>query len=95
MKITKKVVFIAKEDSIDEMKKLLDTMIEASRAEDGCELYNIYQLKNRPAEFVVVETWRDELALKGHQESAHYKHYKSNFEQYCAEKYSDEMEILG
>ena len=95
MKITKKVVFIAKEDSIEQMRALLVTMIEASRAEDGCELYNIYQLKNRPAEFVVVETWRDESALKGHQDSAHYKHYKANFEPFCAEKFSDEMEILG
>ena len=95
MKITKKVVFIAKEGSIEQMRELLITMIEASRAEDGCELYNIYQLKNRPTEFVVIETWRDEVALKGHQNSAHYKHYKANFEPYCAEKFSDEIEILG
>ena len=95
MKITKKVVFIAKEDSVEQMRELLITMIDASREEVGCELYNIYQLKNRPTEFVVVETWRDDEALKGHQNSAHYKHYKSTFEQYCAEKYSDEMELLG
>lgn len=95
MEITKKVVFVAKEENISELKALLETMIEASRAEDGCLLYNIYQLKNDPKTFVVVETWADETKLKGHQNTEHYKHYKANFEQFTADKYSDEMVILG
>lgn len=95
MEITKKVVFIAKDESISELKALLETMIEASRREDGCLLYNIYQLKNKPTEFVVVETWENEEKLKGHQNTTHYKHYKANFEQFTADKYSDEMSILG
>jgi quinol monooxygenase YgiN len=95
MEITKKVVFIAKDECIEELKNLLITMIDASRAEPGCTLYNIYQLKNKPTEFVVVETWENEEYLKGHQETVHYKHYKANFEVYTADKYSDEMSILG
>ena len=95
MKITKKVVFIAKDECVEELKVLLETMIEASRAEDGCLLYNIYQLKNKPTEFVVVETWKNSDKLKGHQNTPHYKHYKANFEQFTADKYSDEMNILG
>lgn len=95
MKITKKVVFVAKNECIEELKALLETMIEASRLEDGCLLYNIYQLKNKPTEFVVIETWENEEKLKGHQNTAHYKHYKANFEQFTADKYSDEMSILG
>jgi quinol monooxygenase YgiN len=94
MKITKKVVFVAKDESINELKALLDMMIEPSRAESGCELYNIYRLKNDPKTFVVIETWTDEVSLKGHQNSAHYAEYKSKFEPFCAEKFSDEMESL-
>lgn len=95
MEITKKVVFIAKDESIQELKDLLITMIEASREEPGCLLYNIYQLPNKPTEFVVIETWENQEYLKGHQGTAHYKHYKANFEPFAADKYSDEMSILG
>lgn len=93
-KITKKVVFVAKDESIAELKALLETMVEASRAEVGCELYNIYQMKDKPNTFVVIETWENDEALDGHKNSPHYKHYKANFEPFTADKYSDELEIL-
>lgn len=95
MEITKKVVFIAKEESINELKDLLITMIDASRKEPGCILYNIYQLTEKPTEFVVVETWKNEDYLKAHGQSDHYNHYKANFEQYTADKYKDDMQVLG
>lgn len=94
MPITKKVTFIAKEGCVEEMKALLKTMVDASKAEDGCELYEIFQTKAEPSKFVVIETWRDDAALKGHQQSAHYAHYKANFEPFCAEKYSDELDLI-
>jgi quinol monooxygenase YgiN len=94
MNITKKVVFIAKDDSITELKLLLETMVEASRAEEGCLLYNIYQMKDKPTTFVVIETWENDESLDGHKNSSHYKHYKANFEPFTADKYSDELEIL-
>lgn len=95
MELTKQVVFIAKEDSIEQLKALLETMIEPSRAEDGCLLYNIYQQKSEPSKFVVIETWESEQKLKGHQNSSHYKHYKANYEQFIADKYSEELDILS
>ena len=95
MSITKKVIFVAKDESIEELKALLTTMVEASRAEEGCELYNIYQMRDKPTTFVVVETWASDNALNGHKKSAHYIHYKGNFEPYTADKYSDELVSLG
>ncbi len=95
MTITKKVVFVAKDDKIDELKALLGTMVHASRIEEGCLLYNIYQMKDKPNTFVVIEAWENEEALDGHKNSAHYKHYKSNFEPFTADKYSDELVSLG
>ncbi len=95
MTITKKVVFVAKDECIEELKALLGTMVQASRVEDGCLLYNIYQLEDKPTTFVVVEAWEDEASLDGHKNSAHYLHYKSNFELYTADKYSDNLISLG
>mgnify|MGYP004004602001 CR=1 FL=1 len=91
MAITKQVTFIAKDECITELNNLLITMVEASRAEVGCELYDIYQMKDQPTTFVVVETWENESALDGHKVSAHYKHYKANFEPFTAGKSSVEL----
>jgi len=91
MIITKKVIFIAKDDTIEELKALLTTMVKASQEEVGCLLYEIYQTKDKPNTFVVIETWENDVALEGHKHSTHYAHYKANFEPYCAEKFSDEL----
>lgn len=95
MTITKRVTFIAKPDGIDKMKELLSAMVAPSKAEDGCLFYEIVQYKDKPEKFMAVETWRDEAALDGHKASAHYAVYKSSYEPYCAEKYTDELEVLG
>lgn len=94
MTITKEVTFIAKENDIEKMKELLITMVEPSKAEEGCLFYHICQLKENPKKFIVLESWKDEKALDFHKSTAHYKHYKSNFEPYCAEKSFDEVEVL-
>ena len=95
MTITKRVTFIAKEGCEEKMKELLSAMVVPSKAEDGCLFYDIFQLKDNRRKFMAAETWRDEKALDGHKASAHYKVYKSSYEPYCDDKYSDDLEILG
>ncbi|MBU0720306.1 antibiotic biosynthesis monooxygenase [bacterium] len=95
MTITKRVTFIAKEEGVDMMKKLLAAMVKPSKAEDGCLFYEIVQYKENPRKFMAIETWRDEAALEGHKASAHYGVYKSSFEPYCEKKYTNELEVLG
>ena len=94
MIITKQVTFIAKENYISQMKELLTTMVDASKVEDGCLLYDIFQFKEEPSKFIVIESWENEEALNGHKKSEHYKHYKKNFEPFCKYKSSDDLEIL-
>lgn len=95
MTITKQVIFVAKEENIEELKALLTDMVEPSQKSEGCLLYHIYQMDDKPNTFVVIESWRDEAALDGHKNSAHYNHYKSHFEPYTAEKYSHSLSSLG
>jgi quinol monooxygenase YgiN len=94
MQITKRVTFIAKEGHQEELKKLLEAMVEPSKAEDGCLNYNIYQYKENPRKFMAVETWASEEALEGHKNSAHYKVYKSSYEPHTEHKYTDELDYL-
>ncbi len=95
MTITKRVTFIAKEGSEAKMKELLSAMVVPSKAEVGCMFYEIFQYENNPRKFMAVETWENEAALDGHKVSSHYKVYKSSYEPYCEDKYSDELEVLG
>ncbi len=95
MTITKRVTFLAKEGCEDKMKELLSAMVVPSKAEDGCIFYDIFQYENNRRKFMAVETWRDEAALDGHKASAHYKIYKTSYEPYCDDKYSDELDVLG
>jgi len=94
MTITKRVTFIAKPNGIEKMKELLSAMVIPSKAEDGCLFYEIVQYKEKSEKFMAVETWENEAALDGHKASAHYKIYKSSYEPYCQDKYSDELEVL-
>jgi len=95
MTITKRVTFIAKDGCEAKMKELLGAMVIPSKAEDGCLFYEIFQYENNPKKFMAVETWRDETALDGHKASEHYKIYKTSYEPFCDEKYTDELEVLG
>jgi len=94
MTITKSVTFIAKKGSEDKMKELLSAMVVPSKAERGCLFYEITQFENDRKKFMAFETWENEEALDGHKASAHYKIYKSSYEPFCDDKYSDELEIL-
>jgi quinol monooxygenase YgiN len=94
MSITKRVTFIAKDGCEDKMKELLSAMVIPSKAEDGCEFYEIVQYENNRKKFMAIETWRDELALDGHKASQHYKIYKTSYEPFCEHKYTDELEVL-
>jgi len=95
MNITKSVTFIAKDGSEEKMKELLSAMVVPSKAEKGCLFYEIVQYKEDKKRFMAVETWENEEALDGHKASEHYKVYKSSYEPYCADKYTDELEVLG
>ncbi len=94
MKITKKVTFFAKKDKIKELKKLLETMITASKNEFWCLFYDIFQSQENKQKFIVIESWENENALKWHQKSKHYKFYKENYEEFCESKNSEVLGVL-
>jgi len=94
MTITKRVTFIAKPDGIEKLKELLSAMVKPSKAEKGCLFYEIVQYENKREKFMAIETWENEEALDGHKASEHYKIYKSSYEPYCQDKYTDELEVL-
>ncbi|WP_374951297.1 putative quinol monooxygenase [Mucilaginibacter sp.] len=54
-----------------ELKKL----VEASKQEEGCLAYELYQYKDEPTRYVIEEEWADEDVLARHMETPHYKYF--------------------
>ena len=94
MSITRQIIFLAKKDCINELKALLKKTIEGSKKEEGCLMYEVFQTKNNPVEFIVIDSWENEEALNAHYESEHYLHFINNFQQYNAHIEPFELEVL-
>ena len=94
MKITKKVTFIAKEEHIQTVKKLLEDMVAPSLKEAGCLFYYIFQSQSNPKKFFAVESWENNEALEGHKHTTHYAYYKSHYEPFVDDKYTEDLELL-
>ena len=94
MAITRQIIFLAKRDCIEELKALLKSTIEASKKEQGCLMYEVFQTKNNPVEFIVIDSWESEEALNKHYETPHYSNFINNFKQYNAHIEPFELEHL-
>ena len=58
--------------SLAEVVEGLNTLAAASRAEAGCEGYEIFQSTIEPTRLIIVETWAGDEALSAHQLTEHY-----------------------
>src|SRR5215813_8592418 len=65
----------AKEGEADKVAAVLDRFLPEAQREEGARLFLISRAKENPAQFLFYELFRDEAALKAHQESAHFKTY--------------------
>jgi len=65
--------------SNEEIEKALGhikVLVEATRKEEGCVEYTCYRDPDQPINFVVVELWKSEEALKLHFTMEHMKNFK-------------------
>jgi quinol monooxygenase YgiN len=62
---------ITRPDTVDAVKRILVGMLEPSRAEDGCLVYELLQCQDDPTDFTFVEEWTDAAALERHAASPH------------------------
>ena len=61
----------AKSASENVVRAALTTLAEATRKEDGCVSYDLYESASAQGTFVVVEVWTGQDALDAHMKSAH------------------------
>lgn len=65
----------AKEGQADKVAGILDRFLPEAQSDPGAQLFLIGRKKDNPAQFVFYELFRDEAALKAHQESDCFKTY--------------------
>lgn len=56
----------AKPGSEDGIRDVLTTLATATREEDGCLDYDLFESGGAPGTFVTIERWRDQAALDAH-----------------------------
>ncbi len=59
-------------EHLAEVVEGLNTLAAASRAEAGCEGYEIYQSTIEPTRIFILETWAGDAALEAHNASEHF-----------------------
>ena len=64
--------FAAREGKEDQIKVLLQGMLTPTRAESGCESYELYESDSR-GRFYLNETWESQAALDRHLATPHFK----------------------
>ena len=65
----------AKEGLADKVAAILDRFLPEAQSDPGAKLFLIGRGKENPAQFLFYELFRDEAALKAHQESTYFKTY--------------------
>ena len=61
----------AKPEAVDGIREALQELVAATRAEDGCLAYDLFESASAPGTFVTVERWTDQAALDAHMAMPH------------------------
>ena len=71
--------FYPKENKKNEVKKIILSMINPTRSEEGNEIYSFYEEKNDDENVVfhLFEIYKNNSALDFHRNTSHYKNYRS------------------
>lgn len=64
-------VISAKTGSEDAIRAALTTLTEASKGEEGCRGYELFESAAAPGTFVTVEKWRSQEDLDAHLRTPH------------------------
>jgi quinol monooxygenase YgiN len=67
--------FAAREGKEDQLRVLLQGMLNPTRAEAGCESYELYE-SDAMGRFYLIETWESQAALDRHMATPHFERLK-------------------
>ena len=83
--------FVASEGKEDQLRTMLRGMLTPTRAEPGCERYELYESDAR-GRFYLYETWESQAALDQHIATPHFRHLQQSVGELLTERF--EVNIL-
>jgi quinol monooxygenase YgiN len=66
---------VAKQESVENVKRELVKLIAPTREEHGCIEYKLHQDNENPALFIFYETWKNLACLESHMNTDHFKNF--------------------
>jgi quinol monooxygenase YgiN len=60
-----------KAEYVDDVRAALETLVIATRDEEGCLAYDLFESAVAPGTFVTVERWVDQAAMDAHMQTPH------------------------
>jgi quinol monooxygenase YgiN len=66
------VKVVARSDAVADVRSIVLTLAEKSRAETGCTSYEVIQNLAEPETFLLVEEWESIAALEAHNKTPHF-----------------------
>ena len=79
----------------DLVRRELLALVDITRAEDGCLLYDLHQDDKDPEHFLFYETWASRALWQAHMEAPHLKAFGAATEGALASLVVHEMTNLG
>ena len=74
----------ARPDKVEETRQALTGLVEPTRAEPGCIVYELLQNNDDPTDFTFVEEWSGDQALDLHLQTDHIKDVVAKAEELLA-----------
>ena len=78
--------FKARSGRETELLEVLTELLEPTRAEPGCRLYELWRNREDAAELTFVEEWSSDEALAAHAKSEHIARARSRYPELIAEE---------
>lgn len=66
----------------EDVRKILTDLLGPTRAEDGCDIFDLYR---HETEFALFERYRDHAAVEAHRGTAHYAVYRAAIVEHLSE----------
>ena len=83
-KIISAQVYI-KADKVADFLSKSQSLIEKSRAEEGCISYSLYQDPQDKTKFLIFEEWKNQAAIDFHFATEHFMQFRADLEEYASE----------
>ncbi len=85
--ITINVLLKVKPEKEQAYLEYVNTMVQKSRADEGCLFYDHLKSVTAPYEYMIVENWADDAVVEKHNETEHLQNFVQDISEYLTEDF--------